>query len=283
MTSRLTLIAAVARNGVIGNNNALPWHLPEDMKRFKALTAGHAVIMGRKTWESLPPKFRPLPGRQNIVITRDRGYAAQGATVAHSIEQAMAAVDRTQAFVIGGAEIYALALRHADRLELTEIDADFEGDARFPAWKHDVWREISRERHRSETGLVYTFVTCDKRTDAPIAMDAPARQFGNALVIAPQGAIDQSSAEAFAAALEPHLADCIEGAGPLVLDFSAVPYISSVGLRVLMLAARRAEAQKGRLGIAALTPVVKEVFEISRFNLVLKVFDSVEAAAAGLA
>ena len=89
MSARLTLIAAVAKNGVIGNSNALPWHLPEDLRHFKALTSGHAVIMGRKTWESLPARFRPLPGRRNIVVTRDPGYAAEGATVVHSLQEAI--------------------------------------------------------------------------------------------------------------------------------------------------------------------------------------------------
>lgn len=166
MTPRLTIVAAIARNGVIGSENALPWRLPEDMRHFRALTTGHAVIMGRKTWESLPPNFRPLPGRQNIVITRDRNYAATGATIAHSIEQAIAVVDRPEAFVIGGAEIYALALPHTDRLELTEIEADFEGDARFPDYNRCDWQEASRERHRAEAGFDYAFVGYERRGGA---------------------------------------------------------------------------------------------------------------------
>lgn len=114
-------------------------------------------------------------------------------------------------------------------------------------------------------------------------MDIPTRRLANALVIAPQGPIDQASADAFRAELESRLSACAEAGTPLIVDFSGVSYISSVGLRVLMLAQRQAEAQKGRLGVAALTPVVNEVFEISRFNLVLRVFDSVEAAVAALA
>jgi len=133
----ITLIAAVARNGVIGSNNALPWHLPEDMKHFRQLTTGHVVIMGRKTWESLPERFRPLPGRTNIVVTRNAAYAAPGAIAVTSLADArkvgvtvgnpLSGTGGT-AFIIGGAELYAHALLIADRLELTEIDAEFPGD-----------------------------------------------------------------------------------------------------------------------------------------------------------
>ncbi|SMB22812.1 Dihydrofolate reductase [Sterolibacterium denitrificans] len=158
----LTLIAAVARNGVIGLDNALPWRLPEDLRRFKALTLGHPVIMGRKTWESLG---RPLPGRSNIVISRDPQYVASGATTASTLEQAIAAAAREEdqeIFVIGGAEIYRLALPLAQRLQLTEIDRDFAGDARFPAVDQRIWRETSRERHRAEAGFDYAFVTYER-------------------------------------------------------------------------------------------------------------------------
>ena len=109
-TPTLTVIAAVARNGVIGKDNRLPWHLPADLKHFKALTTGHTVIMGRKTWESLPERFRPLPGRQNIVVTRNAGYAASGATVVNSLADAVAAASGSEAFVIGGAELYQACL-----------------------------------------------------------------------------------------------------------------------------------------------------------------------------
>lgn len=159
MSGALTLIAAVARNGVIGKDNALPWHLPEDLKHFKQLTTGHAVIMGRKTWESLPPKFRPLPNRLNIVITRDPAYVAPGATVVHSLDAAMKVSVGGTAFVIGGAELYAHALLHAQWLELTEIDAAFDGDAHFPAFDRTQWRETKRESGKSESGLAYAFVT----------------------------------------------------------------------------------------------------------------------------
>lgn len=155
----LTLIAAVARNGVIGIDNRLPWRLPADLKRFKALTLGHAVIMGRKTWESLPAGFRPLPGRRNIVVTRDAGYHAKGAAVATSLPGAVAAAESGEAFVIGGAELYAAALPLADRLQLTEIDAAFEGDTWFPAIDPRHWRETARETHHDAAGFGYAFVT----------------------------------------------------------------------------------------------------------------------------
>lgn len=158
----LTLIAAVARNGVIGKDNRLPWHLPADLKHFKALTTGHAVIMGRKTWESLPPNFRPLPGRQNIVVTRNADYAASGASVVASLADAVAAAAGDEAFVIGGAELYATALPLAHRLQLTEIDADFDGDTHFPLIAPRQWREAARATHRDEAGLGYAFVTYER-------------------------------------------------------------------------------------------------------------------------
>ena len=161
-TAILTLLAAVARNGVIGIDNRLPWHLPADLKHFKALTLGHTVIMGRKTWESLPAKFRPLPGRRNIVVTRDSNYHAEGAVVALSLPAAIAAAGSGEAFVIGGAELYAAALPLADRLQLTEIDAAFEGDTWFPSIDPHDWRETARETHRDEAGFDYAFVTYQK-------------------------------------------------------------------------------------------------------------------------
>jgi dihydrofolate reductase len=158
----LTLIAAVARNGVIGIDNRLPWHLPADLQHFKALTLGNTVIMGRKTWESLPAKFRPLPGRRNVVVTRDGSYRAEGAVVALSLPAAIEAAETGEAFVIGGAELYAAALPLADRLELTEIDAAFEGDTHFPAIDPHRWRETARETHRAEAGFDYAFVSYRK-------------------------------------------------------------------------------------------------------------------------
>jgi dihydrofolate reductase len=156
---KLTLVAAVARNGVIGKDNRLPWHLPEDLAHFKALTTGNAVIMGRKTWESLPQKFRPLPQRLNIVVSRDPAYRADGATVVTSLPAAVAAAGDKSAFVIGGAEIYEQSLALADCLELTEVELDCEGDAFFPEFDRKRWRETARARHRSATGLDYAFVT----------------------------------------------------------------------------------------------------------------------------
>jgi dihydrofolate reductase len=153
----LALIVAVARNGVIGAGNTLPWRLPDDLKRFRALTTGHAVIMGRKTWESLP---RPLPGRQNIVVTRQTGYAAAGAETATSLGDAMALVRMpAPAFCIGGGELYAVALRQADVLYATEIARDFDGDTRFPAFDRSRWRETARETHRAAEGFEYAYVT----------------------------------------------------------------------------------------------------------------------------
>ena len=160
----LTLIAAVARNGVIGKDNRLPWHLPADLKHFKELTTGHAVIMGRKTWESLPAKFRPLPGRGNIVVTRNGAFRAEGAIVCTSLADAIAAASGDEAFVIGGAELYKAALPLADRLQLTEIDAEYEGDTWFPAVDKSMWRETAREAHCDEAGPGYAFVTYQKHS-----------------------------------------------------------------------------------------------------------------------
>lgn len=165
----LTLIAAVARNGVIGIDNRLPWRLPADLKHFKALTLGHAVIMGRKTWESLPSGFRPLPERRNIVVTRDGAYQAAGAVIVSSLPAALAAANSDQAFVVGGAELYTAALPLADRLQLTEIDASFEGDTWFPAIDRSQWHETGRETHHGETGFDYAFVTYQRKQAALFA------------------------------------------------------------------------------------------------------------------
>lgn len=155
----LTLIAAVARNGVIGIDQRLPWRLPADLRRFRELTLGHSVIMGRKTWESLPASLRPLPGRRNIVVTRDRSYRAMGATVVHSLPAAITAAEGGEAFIIGGAQLYAAALPLADHLQLTEIDASFDGDSHFPVIDPDHWRETRRETHHDDAGLAYAFVS----------------------------------------------------------------------------------------------------------------------------
>lgn len=163
MSARLTLIAAVAKNGVIGDGNALPWHLPEDLRHFKALTTGHAVIMGRKTWDSLPKRFRPLPDRLNIVMTRDPSYAAEGATVVHSMVEALAAAADHNAFVIGGAELYAHALPLADRLELTELAREFPGDAFFPEVDPADWLETARTTQHAAAGFDFDFVSYARR------------------------------------------------------------------------------------------------------------------------
>ena len=160
---RLNLIFARARRGVIGLNNKLPWHLPEDLAHFKATTLGQPVIMGRKTWESLPSKFRPLPGRTNIVVTRQTDWQALGVHVAHSMAQALALCDgdsndKGEAWVIGGAEVYAQALPLAQRAVITEIDAEFEGDAFAPEFD-TTWHETTRTAHTSADGLAYSFVT----------------------------------------------------------------------------------------------------------------------------
>ncbi|MBK1685616.1 dihydrofolate reductase [Rhodoferax fermentans] len=156
---QLKLIFARASNGVIGHNNTLPWHLPEDMAHFKRSTLGCPVIMGRKTWDSLPPKFRPLPGRLNVVVTRQTDWQAEGALVAHSIRQAcdLCPPDST-AWVIGGAEVYAQALPLATQAVVTEIDAAFEGDAFAPRFGPE-WSETARESHTASNGLAYSFVT----------------------------------------------------------------------------------------------------------------------------
>ena len=151
---RLALIAAVARNGTIGHGNALLWHLPEDMKHFRTTTAGAPVVMGRKTWDSLPERFRPLPGRHNIVVTRQTDWQAAGATVADSLPAALAAAAQTapaaeRVWIIGGATLYAEALPVADELVLTELDRDYDGDTRFPAWSRDDFAETRRETVRA--------------------------------------------------------------------------------------------------------------------------------------
>lgn len=156
-TPALVLIAAVAANGVIGANNALPWRIADDLQRFKALTLGHPIIMGRKTWESLG---RPLPGRHNIVITRQPGYSAPGATVVGSVAAALVAcANEATTFVIGGAEIYAQTLPIAQRMELTEVHAEVNGDTHFPPFNRNEWCETMREPRGSATELAYDFVS----------------------------------------------------------------------------------------------------------------------------
>jgi dihydrofolate reductase len=165
---RISIVAAIARNGVIGCNNGIPWRLQDDLKRFKQLTSGHPVIMGRRTFESiLALSGKPLPGRENIVVTRSGACAPAGCRVVRSLEAALAqAGGASEAFVIGGAEIYALALPLAQRLYLTEIDAEFEGDTVFPCFDRAAWSEIAREPHgpMAESGLRYDFAVYERRT-----------------------------------------------------------------------------------------------------------------------
>lgn len=159
----LALIAACARGGVIGIGNKLPWHLPEDMKFFRETTRGKPVIMGRKTWESLPDAFRPLPGRLNIVVSRNPAFHAEGGTLVGSLPEALAAAgDAEIAFLIGGAELYRQALPLADRLLLTEIDRDYQGDAFFPELDRAIWRESKRDTQVAESGLPFAFVTYER-------------------------------------------------------------------------------------------------------------------------
>lgn len=163
-TPYVALIAAVAANGVIGAGNRLPWRLPDDMEHFRALTTGHTVIMGRKTWESLP---RALPERQNIVVTRQAALAAADAEIASSFAEALARARLPEpVFCIGGGELYREALPYATRLHLTEIAGDFDGDTEFPRWVRGDWRETAREARPAEgpAGLEYAYVTYERET-----------------------------------------------------------------------------------------------------------------------
>jgi dihydrofolate reductase len=161
-TPRISVIAALARNRVIGIDNRLPWRLPEDLAHFKALTLGHPILMGRKTFESLG---RPLPGRTNIVITRNADYRPEGCVVAASIPAALAlCADADEVFFIGGAELYAQVIPLADRLYLTEVDIDAHGDACFPDYDPSLFRECSRESKTGEKGdaLRFAFVVYER-------------------------------------------------------------------------------------------------------------------------
>ncbi|MBI2316124.1 MAG: dihydrofolate reductase [Betaproteobacteria bacterium] len=162
----MAIVAALDRRRVIGRGGALPWRLPEDLKRFKSLTLGHSVVMGRRTLESIiAVSGKPLPGRENIVITRNAAYSAPGCRVVHTLEDALAIAGAAgEAFVIGGAEIYALALPLAQRLYLTEIDAEFEGDAFFPEFDRSAWHERSREPHVAPgpAGFRFDFVVYER-------------------------------------------------------------------------------------------------------------------------
>ena len=160
----ISLIAAVAENGVIGREGGLPWRIPEDLKFFKATTMGKPVIMGRKTWESIG---RPLPGRLNIVLTRDPAWHAAGALVAHDLDAALRAARDSgaiEAMIIGGADIYEMALPVAGRIYLTRIEREFEGDAMFPAFDPREWNEIARvEKSAGDVPFDYSFITLERR------------------------------------------------------------------------------------------------------------------------
>ncbi len=163
---KLVLIAAVARNGAIGDGERMPWHLPEDLKFFRDQTQGSPVLMGRKTWDSLPPRFRPLPGRRNLVLTRQAGWRAEGAEVVASIEEALKTPSPTgKLFVIGGAQVYAAALPLADELMLTEIEQDFAASVHFPPWPREAFVEVRRERHHAAppNDFDFSFVTYRRR------------------------------------------------------------------------------------------------------------------------
>lgn len=157
---RLNLIVAHARNGVIGAHGTIPWRVPGEMAYFKQVTLGHPIVMGRKTWESLPRK--PLPGRRNLVVTRDRHYVAEGAEVVGSLDDALArCADAEEVFVIGGAELFALALPRVARAFVTEIDLAVEGDVHFAQLDRAQWREVSRRRGASEPA--HDFVLYERR------------------------------------------------------------------------------------------------------------------------
>lgn len=163
MSTRISLIAAMAQNRTIGINNTLPWRLPGELKYFKSVTMGHHILMGRKTYESIG---KPLPGRTTVIITRNQDYRAPGCIIANTLEAAISvcAAD-DEIFFIGGAELYSQALHVADRLYLTEIQKDFEGDAHFPAFDYNQWLEIKREKHKVDEAdsLEYHFVVYDRK------------------------------------------------------------------------------------------------------------------------
>lgn len=160
---RIYLVAAVAANGIIGAGGRLPWHLPEDLKHFKQLTLGHPVIMGRRTWESLGA-LKPLPGRENIVVTRNSDYEAPGAAVATSLEAALAfCAGEKVAFVIGGTSLFEESLPIAAGLVLTEIHRDYDGDTWFPRFERAHWRESQRQPHTAADGTRFDFVLYERK------------------------------------------------------------------------------------------------------------------------
>ncbi|MES9861570.1 MAG: type 3 dihydrofolate reductase [Candidatus Thiodiazotropha sp. LLP2] len=153
--SVISLIAAMARNGVIGHENRLPWHLPADLQHFKSLTLGKPILMGRNTWESLPGV---LPGRRHIVVTRNPDYQAPGGEVVHSVDEALAAVSgEPEIMIVGGSHFYSEMMPRADRIYLTKVDADVEGDVYFPEIDWSEWREETREEHAADEKNIYSY------------------------------------------------------------------------------------------------------------------------------
>jgi dihydrofolate reductase len=161
--SKISIIVAAANNGVIGKGNTIPWRLPTDMKYFKEVTSGSTVIMGRKCWESIPAKFRPLPNRHNIVVTRDENYVAEGAEVVHDLVSVLNEYSydgigqQTEAFVIGGSEIYEAAFKYADKLYYTVILADIEGDILLKGFDPEKWKLVESSAESVENGLTFKF------------------------------------------------------------------------------------------------------------------------------
>lgn len=156
----ISLIAALTHNRVIGKDNDLPWHLPDDMKYFMQTTKGHHVVMGRKNYDSIPEKFRPLPNRTNIVVTRQKDLKLPGCLVVNALEEAVAIArnaGESELFIIGGSTIYRLGLPFADRLYLTEIDAELDGDTHFPAFNRKDWKEVSRKHHPADDRHAFPF------------------------------------------------------------------------------------------------------------------------------
>lgn len=163
----ISMIAAMSKNRVIGKNNDLPWHLPDDFKFFKDKTRGHHVIMGRKNYESLPPKFRPLPDRVNIVLTRQPDFHAEGCIIVDNLGDAIEIARKSsdaEPFIIGGGEIYRQGIALANRIYLTEIDAEIEGDTYFPELDHSIWKEVFRIPHPADDrhAFRFDFVTYEK-------------------------------------------------------------------------------------------------------------------------
>jgi dihydrofolate reductase len=161
---KVSLVAAIAHGGVIGREGTVPWRLPEDLAYFRAVTMGQPVVMGRRTWDSLPDRFRPLPGRQNVVVTRDPSWDEEGAERAGSLEEALRLVEGAERVaVIGGGELYEAALPLADELLLTEVELEVDGDTFFPSLAPGAFEEVAREEHLSEDGTSFAFVRYSRR------------------------------------------------------------------------------------------------------------------------